>query len=150
MKKIALIPGTFDPVTVGHIELVKFASALFDEVVVCIGVNPSKKHLFDEKTRMEMLKKAIAPYPNVKADFFHGMTADYAVSIGAKYIVRGIRNETDAKYELEMADFNRNYRGIRTLLVPASTEIADISSTLVREKLALGQSVDDLIPKNVL
>ena len=133
MKKIALIPGTFDPVTVGHIELVKFASALFDE-----------------KTRMEMLKKAIAPYPNVKADFFHGMTADYAVSIGAKYIVRGIRNETDAKYELEMADFNRNYRGIRTVLVPASTEIADISSTLVREKLALGQSVDDLIPKNVL
>lgn len=150
MKKIALIPGTFDPVTLGHLELVKFASAIFDEVVICICVNPDKTHLFDEKKRLEMLEKAVAGYPNVRVDAFHGMTADYAVSIGAEYIVRGIRNEKDAKYELEMADFNRNYRGIRTIFVPASADIADISSTLVREKLANGESVDALIPENVL
>ena len=97
-----------------------------------------------------MLEKAISDYPNVRADSFHGMTADYAISIGAQYIVRGIRNEKDAKYELEMADFNRNYRGIRTIFVPASADIADISSTLVREKLNKGENVDDLIPENVL
>ena len=150
MKKIALIPGTFDPVTVGHLELVRTAAALFDEVVVCISVNPDKKHLFDEETRKEMLRKAVAEYPNVRVDAQHGMTADYAVSIGATYIVRGIRNEKDAKYELEMADFNRNYRGVRTIFVPAPADIADVSSTLVREKLANGEAVDALIPENIL
>lgn len=148
MKKIALIPGTFDPFTIGHLELVKFAADIFDEVVVCICVNPEKTHLFDEKTRKEMIEKAIADYPNARVDTHHGMTADYAVSIGAEYIVRGIRNEKDAKYELEMADFNRNYRGVRTLFVPASAEIAEISSTLVREKLSKGESVESLIPKH--
>ena len=148
MKKIALIPGTFDPFTIGHLELVKFAADIFDEVVVCICVNPEKTHLFDEKTRKEMIEKAIADYPNARVDTHHGMTADYAVSIGAEYIVRGIRNEKDAKYELEMADFNRNYRGVRTLFVPASAEIAGISSTLVREKLSKGESVESLIPKH--
>ena len=150
MKKIALIPGTFDPVTVGHLELVRTAAALFDEVVVCISVNPDKKHLFDEETRKEMLRKAVAEYPNVRVDAQHGMTADYAVSIGASYIIRGIRNEKDAKYELEMADFNRNYRGVRTIFVPAPADIADVSSTLVREKLANGEAVDALIPENIL
>lgn len=149
MKKIALIPGTFDPVTVGHLELVRTAAALFDEVVVCISVNPDKKHLFDEETRKEMLRKAVAEYPNVRVDAQHGMTADYAVSIGASYIIRGIRNEKDAKYELEMADFNRNYRGIQTLFVPSPSEIAQVSSTLVREKLANGESVEGLLPQNV-
>ena len=148
MKKIALIPGTFDPFTIGHLELVKFAADIFDEVVVCICVNPEKTHLFDEKTRKEMIEKAIADYPNARVDTHHGMTADYAVSIGSEYIVRGIRNEKDAKYELEMADFNRNYRGVRTLFVPASAEIAGISSTLVREKLSKGESVESLIPKH--
>ena len=150
MKKIALIPGTFDPVTVGHMELVRTAAALFDEVIVCISVNPEKKHLFDEETRKEMLRKAVAAYPNVRVDAQHGMTADYAVSVGASCIIRGIRDEKDAKYELEMADFNRNYRGIRTLFVPAPSGIADVSSTLVREKLANGQSVETLVPQDVL
>ena len=146
MKKIALIPGTFDPVTVGHLELVKFASDIFDEVVVCICINPEKKHLFDEETRKKRLEKAVAAYSNVRVDCQHGMTADYAVSIGAEYIVRGIRNEKDAKYELEMAEFNRNYRNIRTVFVPSPAGIADVSSTLVREKMARGESVDNLIP----
>ncbi len=150
MKKIAVIPGTFDPVTIGHMELVRTASALFDEVIVCICINPEKTHLFDEETRKEMLRKAVADYPNVRVDAQHGMTADYAVSVGATCIIRGIRNEVDAKYELKMADFNREYRGVRTLFIPAPADIADVSSTLVREKLANGQSVDDLLPKDVL
>ena len=150
MKKIALIPGTFDPVTVGHLSLVKTSAALFDEVVVCICINPDKTHHFDEKTRMEMLRKAVSAYPNVRVASHHGMTADFAVSIGASFIVRGIRNEKDAKYELEMADYNLNYRGVKTILLPAPTEIAEISSTLVREKLDKGESVDALVPKDIL
>ena len=93
MKKIALIPGTFDPVTVGHLEIVKYAADIFDEVVVCICFNSEKTHLFAESERRNMLEKAVAPYANVRVDVQHGMTADYAVSIGAEYIIRGIETE---------------------------------------------------------
>jgi pantetheine-phosphate adenylyltransferase len=149
MKKIALIPGTFDPVTIGHLELVRFASGVFDEVVVCICVNPDKKHLFAETERREMLERAVASFSNVRVDVQHGMTADYAVSIGAEYIVRGIRNAKDSEYELKMADFNLNYRGIRTLFVPARADIAEVSSTAVREKLAKGEAVTDMVPIDI-
>ena len=149
MKKIALIPGTFDPVTVGHLEIVKYAADIFDEVVVCICFNSEKTHLFAESERRNMLEKAVAPYPNVRVDVQHGMTADYAVSIGAEYIIRGIRNAKDTEYELKMADFNWNYRGIRTLFVPARAEIAEISSTAVREKLAKGEAVSDMLPIDI-
>ena len=149
MKKIALIPGTFDPVTVGHLEIVKYAADIFDEVVVCICFNSEKTHLFAESERRNMLEKAVAPYPNVRVDVQHGMTADYAVSIGAEYIIRGIRNAKDTEYELKMADFNWNYRGIRTLSVPARAEIAEISSTAVREKLAKGEAVADMVPIDI-
>ena len=149
MKKIALIPGTFDPVTVGHLEIVKYAADIFDEVVVCICFNSEKTHLFAESERRNMLEKAVAPYPNVRVDVQHGMTADYAVSIGAEYIIRGIRNAKDTEYELKMADFNLNYRGIRTLFVPARTEIAEVSSTAVREKLVKGEAVSDMVPIDI-
>ena len=149
MKKIALIPGTFDPVTVGHLEIVKYAADIFDEVVVCICFNSEKTHLFAESERRNMLEKAVAPYPNVRVDVQHGMTADYAVSIGAEYIIRGIRNAKDTEYELKMADFNWNYRGIRTLFVPARAEIAEVSSTAVREKLVKGEAVTDMVPIDI-
>ena len=149
MKKIALIPGTFDPVTLGHLDLVKFSSEIFDEVVVCICVNPDKKSLFDETERKSMLEKAVSAYPNVRVDIHHGWTADYALAIGAQCIVRGIRNEKDAQYELEMADYNFKTKGVRTMLIPARAEIAQISSTAVREKLAKGESVENLIPSEV-
>ncbi len=149
MKRIALIPGTFDPVTVGHLELVRFAADIFDEVVVCICFNSEKNHMFAESERRNMLEKAVALYPNVRVDVQHGMTADYAVSIGAEYIIRGIRNAADAEYELKMADFNLNYRGVRTLFVPARAEIAEVSSTAVREKLSKGEEVTDMVPIDI-
>lgn len=144
--KTALIPGTFDPFTVGHLELVRIASSLFDKVVVCILVNPSKTHLFDEDTRLSMIRRSVEAFSNVSVDIDHGYTADYAKKIGADYIVRGIRNEIDAKYEMEMADFNRKRTGVNTLLIPAPEEIATVSSTRVREELKQGHSVDSLIP----
>ncbi len=149
MAKTALIPGTFDPFTVGHLELVKIASSLFDQVVVCILTNPNKTHLFDEESRLEMIRRSVESFTNVSVDIDHGYTADYAKRIGAEYIVRGIRNEIDAKYEMEMADFNLKRTGVRTLLIPAPEEIADISSTRVREGLKNGISVDKLIPNEI-
>ena len=83
MEKIALIPGTFDPITVGHMELVRVAAGLFDRVIVCIFVNPEKKHLFDEETRLSLLRDAVREYPNVTVDIDHGYTADYAKKVGA-------------------------------------------------------------------
>lgn len=147
--KTALIPGTFDPFTVGHLELVKSASALFDKVVVCIFVNPNKTHLFDEETRLSMIRRSVETFSNVSVDIDHGYTADYAKKIGADYIVRGIRNEVDAKYEIEMADFNWKRTGVRTLLIPAPEEIANVSSTRVRDELKNGSTVDDLVPKEI-
>ena len=149
MARRALIPGTFDPFTVGHLELVRIAAALFDEVVVCILVNPEKKHLFDEGTRLEMIRTAVSAYENVRVDIDHGYTADYAERIGADFIVRGIRNETDAKYELPMADFNRRRTGVQTLLIPAPEELAEVSSTRVRATLAEGKSAEALVPDAV-
>jgi pantetheine-phosphate adenylyltransferase len=149
IERIALIPGTFDPFTVGHLELVKIASAMFDKVVVCILTNPNKTHLFDEKSRLEMIRRSVSSFSNVSVDVDHGYTADYAKRIGAEYIVRGIRNEIDAKYEMEMADFNLKRTGVRTLLIPAPEEIASVSSTRVRENLKNGDSVDALVPGEI-
>ena len=112
-------------------------------------VIPDYDYLFDENERKNMLEQAVASYPNVRVDIHHGWTADYALSIGAQCIVRGIRNETDAKYELEMADFNFDYKGVRTLLIPARSEIAKISSTAVREKLSRGENVEGLVPDEI-
>ncbi len=149
MAKRALIPGTFDPFTVGHLELVKIAASLFDEVVVCIFVNPEKKHLFNEEARLAMIRTAVADFPCVRVDVDHGYTADYAERIGADFIVRGIRNETDAGYELPMADFNRRRTGVKTLLIPSPEELASVSSTRVREELQEGKNAEALVPDSV-
>ena len=96
-----------------------------------------------------MIRRSVETFSNVSVDIDHGYTADYAKRIGADYIVRGIRNEVDAKYEIEMADFNWKRTGVRTLLIPAPEEIANISSTRVRDELKNGSTVDDLVPKEI-
>lgn len=149
MEKIALIPGTFDPITIGHMELIRVAAALFDKVIVCIFVNPEKKHLFDEEKRLSLLRAAVVDYPNVSVDIDHGMTADYAARVGASYLIRGIRDEKDTPYELKMAEFNKNRTGVQTLFIPAPEALAGVSSTLVREKLSDGENVEALLPKNI-
>ena len=150
MAKIALIPGSFDPVTLGHLSLVRRAVPLFDKVVVCLLINPDKTSLFSEEERAAMLRAAARAYPNVTVDIDHGMTADYAVKIGASHLIRGIRNAADADYELEMAAFNRARAGVETILFPAPPDIADVSSTLVRERLRDGKPLDGLLPDEVI
>lgn len=148
-SKKALIPGTFDPVTKGHLVLIETAAAIFDEVTVCILINPEKHCMFDEKTRIKALKAAVEGLDNVTISSYHGMTADYAAEIGAAAIVRGIRNEKDAVYELEMADFNFRRTGVKTIFFPAPEGMRDLSSTQAREKLEAGELADELLPQGV-
>lgn len=145
----ALIPGTFDPVTLGHLSVIRTASLLFDEVTVCILVNPEKTCMFDEQTRVEALKIALRELSNVKIDVSHHMTADYAKEIGAEFIVRGIRNAEDAAYELEMADFNRKRTGVETIWLPTPAELRTISSTYVRTAIQSGSTLAGLLPDGV-
>ena len=149
-SKKALMPGTFDPVTRGHLAIIEAAAALFDEVTVCILINPEKHCMFDEATRMEALKAAVKGLDNVTIASCHGMTADYAKEIGADAIVRGIRNEKDTAYELEMADFNLRRTGVRTVFFPAPRELCALSSTKAREKLLSGEMPDTSLPVGVL
>ncbi len=149
-SKKALLPGTFDPVTRGHLALIEAAAALFDEVTVCILINPEKHCMFAEATRMDALKAAVKGLDNVTIASFHGMTADYAKEIGADAIVRGIRNEKDAVYELEMADFNFRRTGIKTVFFPAPQELRALSSTKARESLLSGEMPEASLPLGVL
>lgn len=148
--KTALIPGTFDPVTKGHMALIRTAAALFDHVIVCILINPGKISLFDENTRLSMLRAATKSLSNVTIAADHGMTADFASRMGVNVIVRGIRNADDASYELEMASFNRQRCGIPTLLLPTDTALADVSSTEARRRISKGVSLSDIVPDEIL
>ena len=147
--KKALIPGSFDPVTAGHLAVIEAAAALFDEITVCILENPDKQPMFDEETRLAALKAAVAGLDNVTVTAFHGMTADYAKKIGAATIVRGIRNTEDMAYELPMADFNLRRAGIGTIWIPAPAEYRELSSSLIREMLHNGTVPDGLLPRGV-
>ena len=143
MKKIAVFAGSFDPFTIGHLDIVKRASALFDEVYVLLAVNASKKYLFDEKVRVEMVRKAVENIPNVKVDSFDGLTVDFAKRVGAKYLVRGIRGASDVDYEQTVAWNNRVLcPECETVFLSSAPEHLMVSSTVVRELLKTGLAGD--------
>ena len=144
MKKIAVFAGSFDPFTIGHLDIVKRASALFDEVYVLLAVNASKKYLFDEKVRVEMVRKAVENIPNVKVDSFDGLTVDFAKRVGAKYLVRGIRGASDVDYEQTVAWNNRVLcPECETVFLSSAPEHLMVSSSVVRELLKSGIAGDE-------
>lgn len=144
MKKIAVFAGSFDPFTIGHLDIVKRASALFDEVYVLLAVNASKKYLFDEKVRVEMVRKAVENIPNVKVDCFDGLTVDFAKRVGAKYLVRGIRGASDVDYEQTVAWNNRVLcPECETVFLSSAPEHLMVSSSVVRELLKSGIADDE-------
>lgn len=139
MKKIAVFAGSFDPFTLGHLDIVKRASALFDELYVLLAVNASKKYYFDEATRAEMVRKAVAGLSNVKVDFFDGLTVEFMKRVGANFLVRGIRGAADVEYEQSVAWNNKNlYPECETVFLSSSPEHLRVSSTVVRELLKVG------------
>ena len=146
----AVCPGSFDPVTNGHLDIVQRASALFDEVVVAVGVNKSKHRLFAAEERIAMLEQATAPYDNVTVASFTGLLTTFCQQRGAVAIVKGLRAVSDFDYELQMAQMNASLTDIETVFVPTSPEWSFLASSLVKEVAAFGGDVSGLVPDFVL
>jgi pantetheine-phosphate adenylyltransferase len=146
----AACPGSFDPVTNGHIDIIARASTLFDEVVVAVGVNPSKSRLFSAEERIEMLTEACRPYPGVRIDSFDGLLTDFCRDHDVRAIVKGLRAVSDFDYELQMAQMNSSLSGVETVFVPTSPEYSFLASSLVKEVATYGGDVSGLVPDFVL
>ena len=147
-----ILPGSYDPVTNGHLEIIKRAAALYDKVIVLSAVNASKNYLLCEKSRLTLIEDAIKDIPNAVAESFSGLLADYCAAHGNPVIVKGLRNEKDFVYEQEMAILNkdlglrRHNINIETVFMCADAQFAEISSTMVRLYASTGTSYDDLVP----
>ena len=146
-EKIALIPGSFDPITYGHIDIVKRALDEYDTVILAIMINPSKKYMFTMQQREKIAKAALSEFSNVSVITSDGMLWKLAQDLNACAIVKGYRNEKDLEYENEMARFNTEHNpNAPTVLLKSSEEFQDISSTRVREKILNGESLKKLLP----
>ncbi|WP_243057251.1 pantetheine-phosphate adenylyltransferase [Nocardioides sp. SR21] len=146
----AVCPGSFDPVTHGHIDIVGRAAKLFDEVVVAVGVNASKNRLFTAEERIEMLREACAGMANVTVSSFSGLIVDFCREIDAQAIVKGLRGGNDYEYELPMAQMNSHLTGVETVFVPTTAALGYVSSSLVKEVATFGGDVTGLVPDAVL
>lgn len=150
MPKIAVFPGSFDPITVGHVEIVKRALPLFDKVYVAIGVNTQKKYLFSLEERIAWLNTVFANEPKVEVDHFENLTAHYCLRIGAKYLIRGLRNASDFDYEKTISQLNNIVgNGIDTIFLISEPGYSHISSTIVREIIIGGGDATPFLPKEV-
>jgi pantetheine-phosphate adenylyltransferase len=145
----AVCPGSFDPVTNGHLDIVARASRLFDEVVVAVGVNKSKNRLFTPDERIEMLRTACEPYDNVTVDGFTGLLTDFCRERSIRTIVKGLRAVSDFDYELQMAQMNASLAEVETVFVPTSPEYSFLASSLVKEVATFGGDVSGLLPQFV-
>ncbi|MCL6634975.1 MAG: pantetheine-phosphate adenylyltransferase [Peptococcaceae bacterium] len=145
--RTAVCPGSFDPVTNGHLDIIGRASSLFDRVIVAVSRNPVKQPLFTIEERVEMLKGVLAPYPNVEVDSFEGLTVNYAVQQKAKAIVRGLRVISDFENEFRMALTNKKLAcNIETVFLMTRAEFSFISSSTVKEVASFGGSLQGLVP----
>jgi pantetheine-phosphate adenylyltransferase len=145
----AIFPGSFDPITNGHLDVINRGIKLFDEVIVAVGRSPVKNKLFTPEERVEMIAELVADIPGVSVESFDCLTVEYAVERGADAILRGLRSLTDVQYEFKLAMTNRAVAGIETVFVMTSEEYGFTSSTLIREVASLGGNVSNLIPENV-
>lgn len=147
MNQCAVYPGTFDPFTNGHLDIVMRIQGLFDRVVVAVANNPSKSPLFTISERVELIRETVAKYPSVEVDTFDGLLVEYANSIGARSIIRGLRAVSDFEYELQMALMNRRlHRDIETFFMAPNAEYSFLSSALVKEVATYGGDVTGMVP----
>ena len=145
----ALVTGSFDPVTVGHLDIIKRAAAQFEKVTAAVFVNAQKEYLLSLSEKIELLRIACLPYTNVQVTGDPGMVCDFCIENGVDVIVRGVRNEKDMAFEQLSAEYNYRHSGVRTLLLSASESFLQVSSSFLKEKLIAGESVADLLPEGV-
>jgi pantetheine-phosphate adenylyltransferase len=144
--KRVVCPGSFDPITFGHIDIISRASALFDEVVVAVMVNHSKKTLFTVDERIAMIKEVTSHLPNVRVDSWHGLLVDYCQSNDITSIVKGLRAVSDFDYELQMSQINFQLKGVETLFMSTSPSHSFLSSSLIKEIAAFGGDISAYVP----
>ena len=149
-RVIAVYPGTFDPITLGHVDVVRRAAQLFDQLIVVVAAGHHKKTLFGLDERMEMTREAVAPFPQVTVESFGGLMRDFVVARGGKAMVRGLRAVTDFDYEFQLAGMNRSLMpDVETVFLTPSDKYQFISSTFVREIATLGGEIDKFVSPHV-
>jgi len=149
--RIAVFPGSFDPITTGHVDLIRRAEPLFDKIIVAIGVNAQKKTLFPLELRLEWLRKVFAVHPAIEVDHFEHLTANYCKRIGAQYLLRGLRNASDFDYEKTISQLNNIIgEGLETVFLISQPGLSHISSTIVREIIKGGGDASPFLPEEIV
>ena len=148
--KTCVFPGSFDPITCGHMDLIQRAACIFDHVTVTVMINPSKKSIIPHEERVRMIRDACEDFPNVEVDLWKGLLADYMRSRPSSVILRGIRDENDLRNEIRSAEVNRRLlASVETVFIPASAQWADISSSVIREIASFGGNFHGLVPEKI-
>ena len=150
--RVAIFPGSFDPITLGHYDIVERATPLFDKIIIAIGQNSQKKYMFSLEQRMEFIKKTFEHFPNVEVDHFEGLTIDYCRSKNVNFILRGLRNPADFEFEKAIAQTNRELtkdNKIETIFLLTSSGKSFISSSIVREIITFEGNYELLVPEAV-
>ncbi|WP_414053991.1 pantetheine-phosphate adenylyltransferase [Macrococcus equi] len=149
-KKIAVVPGSFDPITKGHLDIIQRSSELFDEIHVSVLNNSKKTGFFTIEERLALIEEAVQHLPNVKVDYFSGLLVNYCERVGAKQIVRGLRAVSDFEYEMQLTSMNKKLNDdIETLYMMTNNQYSFISSSMVKEVAKYGGDVSSIVPKNV-
>lgn len=149
--KIAVFPGSFDPITIGHVDIVKRSIPLFDKIIIAIGVNTQKKYLFSLERRIHWIQQVFKDYPSIQVTHYNGLTINYCKEIGAQYLLRGIRSASDFEYEKTIAHLNHSMEAdVETILMLSPPEYSSISSTIVREIILGDGDVSKFVPKEIV
>ena len=150
MMKKAVFPGSFDPITLGHVDLIYRGLEIFDEIIIAIGVNADKKQLFPLEDKIQQIKNAFINEPRIKVASYKGLTIDFCKSVNSKYILRGLRNSSDFNYEQSIAQTNSSLSLIESVFLISSPQLAHISSTIVRDIIRNEGDYKSLVPKSVV
>ena len=150
MMKKAVFPGSFDPITLGHVDLIYRGLEIFDEIIIAIGVNADKKQLFPLEDKIQQIKNAFINEPRIKVASYKGLTIDFCKSVNSKYILRGLRNSSDFNYEQSIAQTNSSLSSIESVFLISSPQLAHISSTIVRDIIRNEGDYKNFVPKSVV
>jgi len=147
--KRAVFPGSFDPITIGHTDIIKRGLSIFDEIIIAIGVNTEKKYMFSLEDRKKHIENAFKDHPAIKVKTYTGLTVDFCKTENVQYILRGLRNTSDFSYEQAIAQTNRNLKEIETVFLVSDPCISNISSSIVRDVIRNGGDYTTMVPKSV-
>lgn len=148
--KIAVFPGSFDPITLGHVDIVKRALPIFDKIVVAVGENANKKYMFPLEQRLDWIRETFQDQPSIEAESYSGLTVDYCQKIGARFILRGLRNPADFEFEKAIAQTNRKLKDdLETVFLLTASGLSSISSSIARDVIRHGGDYSQFVPKAV-